>query len=135
MCWLTDLFKSKATIERPSPKIRIKPEPVHIAGGTLTVTGLSGCFIAAIAPTNSLDPCIDDGMLVVLDPNVNVTDLICGDIIWYETPNYQAIHRIIEIGNDESGWWALCRGDNNPRDDGIKVRSHEIRGVWRATLD
>ncbi len=135
MCdFLKKLFGGSApTIERPSPKIRIKPEQVHIVDGTLQVTGLSGCFIAAIAPTNSMESCLDDGMFVVLDPTVPYSDLVVGDIIWFEHPDFKAIHRIIEIGSDPA-WFCKTKGDNNSGADGVKIRSEHIKGVWRGTV-
>lgn len=136
MCWLK-LFgkKETATLERPSPKIRITAGQVKIENGTLTVTGLGNCFIAAIAPTNSMEPVIDDGMLVVLDPDVPVEDIIVGDIIWYKLPTFEAIHRVIEIDKDEVGWYAKCQGDNNYYLDPVLVRAADVKGVWVATLD
>jgi len=123
-------------LERPSPKIRIRPEQVRIENGTLTVTGLGRCFIAAIAPTNSMEPGIDDGMYVVLDPDVPPEDIIPGDIIWFETPAFKAIHRVMEVGEDASGWYCQCQGDNNSSiPDPVLARKEDIRGVWRSTLN
>ena len=132
---ILDKLFPQPTIERPSPKIRIMPiQADEIINALKKIGGYEHCFVAALAPSNSMEPNLDDGMYIILDI-LPYTNLIVGDIIWYQASGYQAVHRIIRIDNDESGWWALCRGDNNPRDDGIKVRSHEIRGVWRATLD
>ena len=135
MSWLEAVIRTlfpRPTIERPSPKIRIRADQVHIWNDTLTVTGLTNCFIAAIAPTNSMEPDIDDGMYVVLDPRPH-TDLQIGDIIWFEAPTFRAIHRIIEIHEDD-GWYCRTQGDNNDRSDPVKVRPWEIKGVWRATI-
>jgi hypothetical protein len=135
MSWFSDLFNSP-TVERPSPKIRINQSQLHIYDdGVLTVEGLKGCYLAAIEPKNSMEPGIDDGMYVVLDPTIPYIDLIMGDIIYYEAPSYRAIHRIISIGNDNMGWYCETKGDNNSRKDGIKVRPEYIKGVWRATLN
>ncbi len=127
------LFPAK-TEEKSSPKIRITPQDADMIIRFLQATApFDNCFIAAIAPTNSMEPGIDDGMYVVLQP-VPHTDLICGDIIWFETPTYRAIHRIIEIGEDSDGWYAITKGDNNSRPD-ARIRPQHIKGVWRATLD
>ena len=138
MSWLNDLiayFTYKPTVERPSPKIRITSEQADALIKLIkTVPGYENCFIAAIASTNSLDPTIDDGMYVVLDFKVEVEDLIVGDIIWYETPTFKAIHRIIKIGSDPE-WWCLCKGDNNSIKDPVIVRGQDIKGIWRATLN
>ena len=135
MCWLSKLFSNQATVERPSPDIRIKPEQADtIIKLIKTVPGYENCFIAAIAPTNSMEPGIDDGMYVILDPRPYL-DLIVGDIIWYEHPSFKAIHRITRIGLDNNGWFAETKGDNNSAKDPERVRPEHIKGVWRATID
>ncbi len=134
MSWISDLF-SKPTIERPSPKIRItQGQAIAIFEAIRQVRGYEDCYLAAIDVTNSMEPGIDDSMFVILKPTLH-TDLIVGDIIYYEAPSYKAIHRIILIGDDNQGWYCETKGDNNGRKDGIKVRPEHIKGVWRATLN
>lgn len=140
MCkWLADLFKAKATVERPSPKVRIKPEQVSFVVANLIVNYNQDCYVAAIAPTNSMDPVIDDGMFVVLDRSIPHTDLIPGDIIYYERQVGNpptAIHRITEVGEEDSGeWYCKTKGDNNNLPDEGLIRKEEIKGVWRATIN
>lgn len=133
--WLSDLF-NKPTREKPSPKIRIRQDQVHInTDGVLTVTGLKGCYLAALEPSNSMVPGMDDGMFVVLDPLIPFYSLVVGDAIYFETPGFRAIHRIVEKGVDKDGEFLYTKGDNNSRGDGVKVREHQIKGVWRATLN
>ena len=128
------LFPAK-TEERPSAKIRITPQLADdIIKFVKTLPGMADCYVAALKPSNSMEPAIDDGMYMVMQP-VPHTDLIEGDIIWYVSPTYKAIHRIIEIGEDDIGWYALTKGDNNGRPDGVKVRPEYINGTWRATLN
>ena len=138
MSWLSNLFRKPAPlIEMPSPKIRINQSQLYIdTNGVLTVTGLKGCYLAALEPSNSMEPGIDDGMYVVLDPTIPYTDLIVGDSVYYVTPAYRAIHRITKISNDNRGWFATTKGDNpNSLPDGIRVRPKHIRGVWRITIN
>lgn len=134
MCWLS-LFKSKATLEKPSPKVRIKPGEVSFVVSNLIVRYSDKCYVAAIARTNSMDPVIDDGMFVVLDKGVPLSDLVPGDIIYYKSPMFEAIHRIKTIGENGQGWYATTRGDNNSADDPGLVRKEDILGVWRATIN
>ena len=129
MCWFI-----KKTVERPSPKIRITPEMADkVIRAIQFIPGYDLCYVAAVAPTNSMEPVIDDGMYVIIQL-VNYHDLIVGDIIWYEHPEFKAIHRIIKILNDGS-WYCICKGDNNSSKDPVRVRPEHIRGVWRMTLD
>ncbi len=137
MNWLSNLkafFTYRPTVEKPSPKIRITPEQADaIIRFVKTIPGLQDCFVVGVAPSNSMDPILDDGMYLVLQPR-EYTDLIVGDIIWFKHPNYEAIHRIIEIGTDPT-WYALTKGDNNSMADSMMVRSEHIQAVWRMTLN
>ena len=135
MCWLSNLLKPKATLERASPKVRIKPEQVQFVVSNLIVNYSDQCYVAAIAPTNSMDPVIDDGMFVVLDRSVKAVDLAAGDIIYFKRPDFEAIHRVMEIGSDGTGWYCRTRGDNNPGLDPGLSRAEHILGVWRATIN
>ncbi len=122
------------TLERPSPKIRITPEQAdQIIRAIQKIPGMEDCYIAAIAPSNSMEPAIDDGMYVIQQPRP-YTDVIVGDIIWFEHPEFRAIHRIIEIGQDPE-WFCKTKGDNNGVADNIKIRAEHIKGVWRMTLN
>ena len=139
MCdFLRKLFGgSSPTIERPSPKIRITPQLADdIIKAVQKIPGMENCFIAGIAPTNSMEPTLDDGMYIILQP-VQFTDLIAGDIIMYETPYFNqgnpVLHRIIEIGFDTERY-ATAKGDNNAVADNVKISTDQVKGVWRITI-
>ncbi len=137
LIWLRSLFPALpvGTIERPSPKIRITPEQADlIIKAIKLIPGYENCFIAALKPSNSMEPGLDDGMYLILE-NRPAEDLIVGDILWYVHPSFEAIHRITEIGTDAVGWWARCKGDNNDYQDSVKVRPEHLRGVWRGTVN
>ena len=133
---IADALEPKQTLELPSPKIRITQEQARkIIELVKTVPGYEDCFIVAIAPTNSMEPGIDDGMYCIMQP-VPYTDLIVGDIIWYMTPSYTAIHRIVKIGSDPIGWFCRTSGDNNHGAiDPVKIRPEHIKGTWRMTIN
>jgi signal peptidase I len=140
MSWLSDFLKMlfppkyEPTLERPSPKIRITEAQARAILAAITlIPGYENCSLAAIDVTNSMEPGIDDGMYAVLDP-LSYTDLIVGDIIYYESPEFRAIHRIVEIGADPD-WYCRTKGDNNSLPDPVKVKPEHIKGVWRATLN
>ena len=138
MCWLGKLFGNQATVERPSPKIRITAEQAdRIIKAIQKIPGMEDCLVAGIAPTNSMEPTLDDGMYIILQP-VPHTDLIVGDIIMFEIPYFNqgkpVLHRIIEIAQDGM-WYAKTKGDNNSVADNVKIRADQVKGVWRMTLD
>jgi len=143
MKWLADILRGiadsiapKQTLELPSPRIRINEAQARKIGELIkTVPGFENCILAAIAPSNSMEPSIDDGMHVILDPSIPHTGLVNGDIIYYEAPGFKAIHRIKLIGLDSDGWHCICQGDNNGYPDPVIVRPEHIRGTWRMTLN
>ncbi len=124
------------TIERPSPHIRITPEQADLLIKAIReIPGYESCFITAIAPSNSMEPGVDDGMYTVLDPTV---PSYLGDMIWYKHPDFGGpqgvFHRIVEVGTDPE-WYCKTKGDNNDYPDPVLVRPENIKGVWRATLN
>lgn len=129
------------TTEMASSKIRIKPEQVTIQNGILYLVGLAeGSYITTVAPTNSMEPNIDDGMIVILEPLQDTEDLIVGDIINYKLPfNYAgfggAFHRITKIWHDDQGWACNTKGDNPIcKTDPVVVRKEYITGVYRGVI-
>uniref|UniRef100_A0A6H1ZEX6 Putative peptidase n=1 Tax=viral metagenome TaxID=1070528 RepID=A0A6H1ZEX6_9ZZZZ len=136
--------------EQHSPKIRIKPEQVTYSNRpdgttTIVITGYPAeTHVIGVAPTNSLDPFVDEGMLVILSwlAPEDHTDLQVGDIIDYVAKDDDAwnnwagaIHRIIEIGTDAEGWYARTKGDNPIcAPDPVKVRPRNLRRLFRGVL-
>jgi len=63
------------------------------------------------------------------------TDKICvGDVISYKkscvsNDNSTIHHRIIAENKDENGTYYIAKGDNNPTQDGCKVRPQDIIGI------
>ena len=85
---------------------------------------------AILADTNSMDPVFDAGSHLIQAFPTSAADIQVGDIVSYESPlNFVIVHRVIEIGNDDNGWYAIMKGDNNPRADPWKIRFDWVRRV------
>jgi len=106
-----------------------------------------------VAGTRSMVPSIYKGVMVIYTTNFTKEDLQVGDIIAVrkkpdilEMLNYPLymlvgidmksveeskgyIHRIIYIGEDSEGWFAITKGDNTILPDLKKVRFEDIDGV------
>jgi len=125
-------IKSK---ERPSPKDRLGLNNLHLEDNGIKIK-VNSYKIVKIADTNSMDPVIDEGSEVIEITPKTYDELKVGDIISYESYKYGVviIHRIIKIGKDRYGWYAICKGDNNKVEDAEKVRFNQIRGVVVAIL-
>lgn len=84
---------------------------------------------ALIGPTGSMRPILDEGTIVLELPVMKPEELYPGDIIIYELNRTRIIHRIVALGYDTTGWYAIAKGDNNPEPDPEKIRFAQIRGV------
>lgn len=83
--------------------------------------------------TGSMKPLLGKGTYAFFTIRVNIDDLVTGqDLVFEDDEVYPlgtwVLHRIIEIGQDEDGWWCRTRGLNNSRPDKGKRREHEVRG-------
>jgi hypothetical protein len=114
--------------ERDSPTDWVKEWEIKTGTNTVTLT-IQGAILAAFADTNSMDPVFDAGSNAIEIVPKSASALKVGDIVSYSTQYGTIIHRIIEIGNDEKGWYAIFQGDNNPIPDPDKVRWDQIKRV------
>ncbi|MBN2346062.1 MAG: hypothetical protein JXO51_06695, partial [Candidatus Aminicenantes bacterium] len=57
-----------------------------------------------------------------------------GDIISFQKGDLRFVHRIVRIGSDEEGWFAVTRGDHADRADPERVRPEHIIGVVVAIV-
>lgn len=116
-------------VERNSPGDWVKESQIEMRP--------DGVFIhvnnpqwAILANTNSMDPVFDDTSHLIQMIPQSETDIHVGDIVSYASPlGFSIVHRVIEIGNDEEGWYAILKGDNNPTPDPWKVRFDMVRRV------
>ena len=83
-----------------------------------------------------MDPLFDEGSNALEIIPESPEDLQVGDIIAYESPYLKqtVIHRIAFIGEDEEGWYAIARGDNNDLDDPGKIRFEQVKRVLVAII-
>ena len=59
------------------------------------------------------------------------SDIHVGDIISYNTKlsENRIIHRVIEISEDEEGWYAITKGDNLDKPDPFRIRFNDIKRI------
>ena len=85
--------------------------------------------VNSIAGTGSMRPTYSKGMTVISLVPKNESDIHIGDIVTFnKTTKPDVIHRVVEIGNDFEGWYAMTKGDNNKRAD-QKMRFSDIKGI------
>jgi signal peptidase I len=120
--------------EIPSPAVRIFVEQVETipAGETVNIllkNFAPGTRIITVADTGSMEPLIDAGNLVILEP---VNTLAVGDMATYvKDETTIVLHRIIEILGDE---WYRFQGDNCAIPDAEWIHRRQLREVVRGII-
>lgn len=116
-------------IERNSPGDWVKESQIEMRPDGVLIK-VNNPQWAILADTNSMDPVFDsESHLIQMIPQ-SAADIRVGDIVSYASPmGFSIVHRVIEIGNDEEGWYAILKGDNNPTPDPWKVRFDTVRRV------
>ena len=112
--------------ERDSPGDYIKEYQIHIYPDKVVID-VPNAILASFADTNSMDPVLDAGHNAIHVVPKRESDVQVGDIVSYKTPYGSIIHRIIEINQDEEGWYAIFKGDNNPVPDPGRIRWNQIQ--------
>ena len=79
--------------------------------------------------TNSMDPLLDEGYNGFEFIPKSEDDIYLGDVVSFEYEGSIMIHRVVEMGEDENGWYALTKGDNLEKIDYGKRRFKDIKGV------
>ncbi len=121
-------------VERDSPRDWIKESNIEMRP--------DGVFIhfnnpqwAILADTNSMDPVFDSEAHLIQTLVTSQDEVHVGDILSYSSPlGFSIVHRVIEIGNDEDGWYAITKGDNNPTPDPWKIRFEWVRRITVAII-
>jgi len=127
--WLShDVMAEKEVINRPSPQNRITSDSIHVFDSQV-ILDVQGVQWAEIAPTRSMDPVVDaESHALQIEPLLP-SEIVVGDIISFRLEDYSVIHRVVELGVDENGWFAVTRGDNVYQNDAEKVRFQQVEGV------
>ena len=83
-----------------------------------------------------MDPVFDYGSNAIEIKPQSPEQIHVGDIVSYNSKyaSGSIIHRVIEINQDEDGWYCLMKGDNNPYRDPEKVRFEQVQRLVVAII-
>lgn len=115
------------TYDRPSPSDWITEDQIIVEKDRVIIK-IENALISRFADTKSMDPVLDSTSNGITIVATSKDQLHVGDLITFEIENKLVIHRIIEIGYDNEGWFCITKGDNNRYHDG-KVRFSQIRYI------
>jgi len=121
--------------EQPSPKARISQDQIKVYGDKVVIE-LKDAEWASFADTNSMDPVLDAGDYAIQIIPKTSSEIQTGDIISYKSNLVDAtiIHRVVEVGQDKDGWYAITKGDNSNNKDPEKVRFSQVKRVVVAVI-
>jgi hypothetical protein len=121
--------------ERASPYNHIKEDQIKILNNKVEITiNDRQLSWARFAPTNSMDPTFDETANSIEIIPQTISDIHDGDIIAFAYKGNLIVHRVIESGYDEEGWYAITAGDNTQTPDAGKRRFEDIKYVTVGIL-
>jgi len=132
---LAPVFHSGASDERLSPQDWIPEKDIHVYDSQVIID-IDNPVWATFTDTNSMDPVFDYGANAIEIIPSAPSQIKPGDIISYESSSFDGaiVHRVIETGVDENGWYAVMKGDNNPSSDPGKVRFSQVKRLVVAII-
>ena len=113
-----------------SPYDHIKQDQIHVYPDRIVID-LKNANWAEFTDTNSMDPIFDKGANSFEITPESPEDVHIGDIISYKSEYAEGliVHRVIDIGVDQKGWYCIVKGDNIKEPDPGKIRFSQIHGV------
>jgi hypothetical protein len=129
------LLFSSIPKEVPHPYDRISEDNIHVYKDRIVIE-LEGAEWAGFTDTNSMDPVIDFGSNAIEIVPKSAQEVNVGDIVSYKSAYASGtiIHRVVETGVDDQGWYCRLKGDNIESIDPGKVRFDQIRRIVVAII-
>lgn len=116
-------------VERDSPSDWIKERQIEMRPDGVLIK-VNNPQWAILTNTNSMDPSFDETSHLIQVFPQSKEEIHVGDIVSYQSPlGFMIVHRVLEIGEDSEGWYAILKGDNNPAPDPWKIRWDMVRRV------
>src|SRR3989338_1587586 len=114
--------------DKPSPHDWVSMDSIKVYDNQVVIS-LPHPEWAVYLDTNSMDPVIDSSANTLQLVPQSEKDVHVGDIVAYESEYHDGIitHRVVWIGEDADGWYAVLKGDNNPKQDPGKIRFSQIK--------
>ncbi len=101
-------------------QILVNPEYIKI--------NINNSLIGIYTDSKSMSPLLTNySNTIQIIPN-NPNEISIGDIIVFKKDNRLITHRVIEIGQDDKGYWFITQGDNSFEPDD-KIRFKDINSV------
>ncbi|HLD19118.1 MAG TPA: signal peptidase I [Candidatus Nanoarchaeia archaeon] len=122
-------------VPKESPSDRIQMDQILVLNDRV-ILNVKNAQWSQFTDTHSMEPVISaDSNAIQVVPQSS-SEIKVGDIVSYESKYADGIfiHRVIEIGEDNDGWYAIVKGDNNPAPDPGRIRFNQIKRVVVAIV-
>jgi hypothetical protein len=130
-----ELEKAKANqqvleVEKDSPFDHVKDSQIRVLKNKVELN-VNDVFWWTIEDTNSMDPLIDAGSTALSVKPKDEKGIRNGDVAFYKSQIIDSVivHRVIEVNNDQKGWYSRFKGDNLIDPDPEFVRFPQVEGV------
>jgi hypothetical protein len=117
-----------ASLPTSTPQDRIAQEHVRVYHDKIVIQ-VADARWASFADTNSMAPLFDHRSHALQVVPSSPEEISVGDIISYISGELIIIHRVVYIDEDQEGWYAIVKGDNNKVADPGKIRFEQIDRV------
>jgi len=118
-------------INASSPADRIKLNQIQLTEDSIIIK-VPNVSLSSYAPTGSMKPVFDKGANGIRVVPKSPEEIQIGDIVTFGKENI--VHRVIEKGIDEKGYWFVTKGDNNEFPDEEKIRFEDIKYITIGIL-
>ncbi len=111
---------------------RVNLSQIGIEPNRITIN-ISNPSISKYANTSSMNHMITENTKGINIVPKSPDEIKAGDIITYEQDNILIVHRVIETGTDDNGWYSIAKGDSAEQPDG-KIRFSQIKSILIGIL-
>ena len=118
--------------EGSSPGDWISNDNIEVYSNRIVIN-VDDASISNYANTGSMRPTLDAGHNGIRIRPASADQIQEGDIITFSREDNLIVHRVIQKGQDETGFWFITRGDNNLQSD-EKVYFKDIKYVTIGIL-
>lgn len=118
----------KANEEEVSPFDHIKSDDIIVTHDRVIIKDKDLNW-AEYSDTGSMSPILTSSANGIEIAPKDPTDIHVGDIISYHHHDIIVAHRVIKIGIDDIGWYAITKADNSEKEDPSKVRFDQVNGI------
>ncbi|MBS3093438.1 signal peptidase I [Candidatus Pacearchaeota archaeon] len=133
------ILANSAAIELPALNYLFRnstPAPLdHVAESNIKIYNdrviiyVNDASLSSYASTGSMRPVLDEGSNGIRIKPQTEDEIQEGDIVTFRRNNLLIVHRVVEKGTDEEGFYFIAQGDNNSIADG-KIRFNDIE--WKT---